>query len=1422
MAGGLVTSEARRSTRERKKPKPIYEVEDRRVVYEDVLGEDGVLTVNDGDASDMDVDEDDDEEEEEEDAFVPPTPKSAERKKRATPSPKPPRAKRPRVVKPRKLKPVMEERPRQQASRPKTGAAGEAGATEGNQGDAEDGEDGEDDDDVFFESVKRGKCSMRDLLGEWRERYEEDPDLATREVLNFVLQACGAEGQCVPPTESLEKLDMSDLVDYVVGDLKNSNGAYPLGPRVKTAKKFHENFVDFWEALIQECYESELLFSKNVVGQLVDWLTTLSSAEVRAIRHTTTVAAYAMGTAIVDCAAKISQQLSVVQRQLNAESKSKTKSPGKNPMSRKLEQLHENKKTYEGRRDHVLEMSNLLFNAVLVHRYRDVMPEVRLESVQTLGAWATTLPDHYLKDNYLKYLGWMLNDKSADVRLGVVKMLRELYENEAFAEKLELFTSRFLARFLEMCGDVDDNVVHACVKLLIAVDKRSLISSDVELHSIEMLVFDENNEEIRKAAAEFVCLQYDAFGVAESKKTAKLTKDQLNTQTVALVEFAEEYITHHHVPPEAVETMVDAFWGLDDCQVLQDWKLLLNVLLVDKDSPDLTSEQQTLLVRLLVASVSMSVSDDREHNNAVAKKQLAQVKEEIAVTFCKELPTLLVRFQSDTEKLSLLADLVPLLTLGSDIALQPSHIKSLLDKLKNAYLSNADEVLLKTLALSIHHLRKSEHEVIKRESDVIIRELYQTLFDKLDEQLEEDERVSVRTPSAAKKAKSKRRSAKDKGLADTEFALQTSLGRVCSLAGLVNPREYLPDSKQALSSPTRRSKPDTDVDMDISTSRMDRVVSCLVDLIRRRTVKVVDLDEAFLQPDAIKFALMILYSDLLWQTQPIFERSSQDGAEPTDESVVDGESFELTRRVKASRAFLGEALVSTLEMHLEKTQHTSESTADDIAEQDDSQIAMEEIVFDNPLVESYVKSAQSTAFLTFCDTRCLFVERFQDSPAPYNSLEWTMPKVLMLLTQMYFENEMEATVSDQPEDEEGAEDVESKVNKEDSRQRKTQILAALGRASLCNPSNKRQAAAVLRFFADSDQQNQQVVKAFSKQVKSESPVRYLEVQMTALRQVYNNVLAVKEELESNEHDEATEEELQESIDSSELELKELAKKLSQSLGVGKIAASLRAPFFRFLCEGVRFSLERQIQFSFLEAVKPYLSHLDKSSTKQLHAYFEQMLERVEDVPSEGDDVGPEWRIVFAFRSSISASDRGTKAQTSKTPTKQKQNDSNGENGANEVEANDAVVSITSKANAEHEISVLATNAQSSKSRRRSSILPSKRSTRLSDDESEDDDEIDNKSQGQAEVNGGDDRLENLNETRKSKSSDTPQETQPTPPKARRSMRALDAANQVEEGESNTNSKDAEKDAQGEKEREDEEEEEEIDTRRSRRRGRARS
>lgn len=56
-------------------------------------------------------------------------------------------------------------------------------------------------------------------------------------------------------------------------------------------------------------------------------------------------------------------------------------------------------------------MMNGTFRGVFVHRYRDLLPEIRAGCIEELGVWLKTNPEDFLNDGCLKYLGWTLYDK---------------------------------------------------------------------------------------------------------------------------------------------------------------------------------------------------------------------------------------------------------------------------------------------------------------------------------------------------------------------------------------------------------------------------------------------------------------------------------------------------------------------------------------------------------------------------------------------------------------------------------------------------------------------------------------------------------------------------------------------------------------------------------------------------------------------------------------------------------------------------------------------------------------------------------------------------------------------------------------------------------------------------------------------------
>ena len=49
--------------------------------------------------------------------------------------------------------------------------------------------------------------------------------------------------------------------------------------------------------------------------------------------------------------------------------------------------------------------------SVFVHRFRDIDPDLRVLCIEKLGEWLRALPQYWLDDRHLKYIGWTLSDK---------------------------------------------------------------------------------------------------------------------------------------------------------------------------------------------------------------------------------------------------------------------------------------------------------------------------------------------------------------------------------------------------------------------------------------------------------------------------------------------------------------------------------------------------------------------------------------------------------------------------------------------------------------------------------------------------------------------------------------------------------------------------------------------------------------------------------------------------------------------------------------------------------------------------------------------------------------------------------------------------------------------------------------------------
>lgn len=288
-------------------------------------------------------------------------------------------------------------------------------------------------------------------------------------------------------------------------------------------------------------------------------------------------------------------------------------------------------------------------------------------------------------------------------------------------------------------------------------------------------------------------------------------------------------------------------------------------------------------------------------------------------------------------------------------------------------------------------------------------------------------------------------------------------------------------------------------------------------------------------------SLNVLFLWISWSTQAHLRVSNEESNEPHPTTFVD--------QLVEDREILFQVFHSIFSLlnPMEENENENEMKTDDSDAMD------------------WNVSLQSHALELYCDTRCLFTTQFAHS-IDLSPLVWTPSLPLRNRVDVFFHY----TVSAQ-------EDAEHH-------------LTAYAKSCLVNPNQKQEAAQVLEHIVTVHDlhrpESEKIVRQFAKEIKASAPIKYLEMQMTALRRTF------EEEAEGEGNFERT---------------KAMAKRFSSTLGIGVVAMSLRQPLVRFLSEGMRFGFENPpSHFAFLEVMRSYLSHANVSMKRQLAGQFEAL------------------------------------------------------------------------------------------------------------------------------------------------------------------------------------------------------------------------
>ncbi|XP_069566762.1 cohesin subunit SA-1a [Brachyistius frenatus] len=590
---------------------------------------------------------------------------------------------------------------------------------------------------TLFEVVKLGKSAMQSVVDEWIESYKQDRDLALLDLINFFIQCSGCKGTV--RIEMFRNMQNAEIIRKMTEEFDEDSGDYPLTMPGPMWKKFRYNFCEFICVLIRQCQYS-IIYDEYMMDTVISLLTGLSDSQVRAFRHTSTLAAMKLMTALVNVALNLSIHQDNTQRQYEAE---RNKIAGKRA-NEKLELLLQKRKELQENQDEIENMMNSIFKGIFVHRYRDAIAEIRAICIEEIGVWMKMYSDAFLNDSYLKYVGWTLHDRQGEVRLKCLKALQNLYTNRELFPKLELFTNRFKDRIVSMTLDKEYDVAVEAIRLVTLIlqgSEDALSNEDCE--NVYHLVYSAHRP-VAVAAGEF--LHRKLFSrhdpQAEEALAKRRGRSSPNGNLIRmLVLFFLESELHEHAA-----YLVDSLWESSQ-ELLKDWECMAELLLEEPVQGEemLSDRQESALIELMVCTIRQAaeahppVGRGTGKRVLTAKEKKTQIDDKNKLTehFIMTLPMLLSKYQVDSEKVANLLQIPQFFDLDVYSAgRMEKHLDALLKQIRLVVEKHIEIDVLEACSKTYSILCSEEYTIMNR-VDIARSQLIDEMTDRFAHSVEE-------------------------------------------------------------------------------------------------------------------------------------------------------------------------------------------------------------------------------------------------------------------------------------------------------------------------------------------------------------------------------------------------------------------------------------------------------------------------------------------------------------------------------------------------------------------------------------------------------------------------------------------------------------------------------------------------------------
>ncbi|KEF55428.1 uncharacterized protein A1O9_08178 [Exophiala aquamarina CBS 119918] len=618
---------------------------------------------------------------------------------------------------------------------------------------------------LYAEVFGKGR-TPDDAASVWFKSAQADNVGAIRDLVNFVLQCIGCDSRI--ENQDIEDLDSvpSKLGDVLQEYEQQKSPDYPLISKHKLYVGFQSVLEEFFNAVIKALHSSSYFYKHpELYDNIHVWIATMSGLNYKSFRHTATIVSLAMSTALCEVAEEIQGTMVTLKTQLDAENKKRSVNKGR------VKTIGESQKAAEEMLEAVDNQLRDAVDTVFVHRYRDVEERIRAPCIAALGNWILLYRKMFLEGQYLRYLGWVLNDTAAATRLEDVKQLKNLFRTKKIVGALRAFADRFRPRLVEMgARDADVNVRVEAIELLDSLRDAELLEPD-EVDTVGRLILD-NEPRVRKAVARFFVSNIEDFYIAtveefdEAQYHATLSDaadvDDFTVPTRQWIKFKcmgsilaaldsdDESLDGRDVQSLPLD-LSDSRYALATQAIfpymedLQNWEGLAGYLLYDHSMiPDhgdeddinyqvqqaykLSAGEDIILLDILYSSIKLYLpsileSAPSRRTNA-SKDQIREKQESAAQNLTIILPQLLSKFGSTPQAASSILRIEQLLDIGliNDLQSGEATFAGILDDISKQFTSHSDKKVLAAASAAFRNARSFEQS--KEAADAKVQEIW--------------------------------------------------------------------------------------------------------------------------------------------------------------------------------------------------------------------------------------------------------------------------------------------------------------------------------------------------------------------------------------------------------------------------------------------------------------------------------------------------------------------------------------------------------------------------------------------------------------------------------------------------------------------------------------------------------------------------